>query len=136
MGADHTAGYAIATEIMGVGGHADPRDPTKSELSRNLQVATAFIDSVGYCLFTAFAVLDIPEGLQGMIDSVKGVLGVDIDLTEMGSHVLKVEREFNKEAGFTNLEDRLPEFFKEEPSPPSNEVFNVSDMELDHVFEQ
>ncbi|MFX0048466.1 MAG: aldehyde ferredoxin oxidoreductase C-terminal domain-containing protein, partial [Candidatus Hermodarchaeota archaeon] len=31
MGADHTAGYAIATEILGVGGTADPKDTKKAE---------------------------------------------------------------------------------------------------------
>jgi hypothetical protein len=31
------------------------------ELSRNLQIATAAIDSTGMCLFIAFAILDQPE---------------------------------------------------------------------------
>jgi aldehyde:ferredoxin oxidoreductase len=34
------------------------------ELSRNLQIATAAIDSTGMCLFIAFAILDQPENLQ------------------------------------------------------------------------
>ncbi len=34
------------------------------ELSRNLQIATAAIDSTGMCLFIAFAVLDQPETFQ------------------------------------------------------------------------
>jgi len=62
MGADHTAGYAIATNIMKVGGYVDPLKPEgQVELSRNLQIATAALDSTGLCLFTAFAVLDQPE---------------------------------------------------------------------------
>ncbi|MFX0022685.1 MAG: aldehyde ferredoxin oxidoreductase C-terminal domain-containing protein, partial [Candidatus Hermodarchaeota archaeon] len=61
MGADHTAGYAIAPEILGVGGELDPLSPEKAEVSRNLQLATAAVDATGYCLFIAFAVLDIPE---------------------------------------------------------------------------
>ncbi|MFX1495658.1 MAG: aldehyde ferredoxin oxidoreductase family protein [Promethearchaeota archaeon] len=134
MGADHTAGYAIATEIMGVGGTADPRDTKKAELSRNLQVATAYLDSSGYCLFTAFAVLDIPEGLEGMIQSVNGVLGTEVDLTELGMKVITTERDFNKAAGFTATDDRLPEFFRLEPVAPSNEVFNVPNEELDKVW--
>ena len=50
-------------------------------------------------------------------------------------NVLKVEREFNKNASFTKVDDRLPEFFKNEPLPPHNVVFEVPDEELDKVFE-
>ncbi|MCK4280654.1 MAG: aldehyde ferredoxin oxidoreductase [Candidatus Lokiarchaeota archaeon] len=137
MGADHTAGYAIATEIMGVGGEADRLDTKKAELSRNLQVATAVIDSVGYCLFIAFAILDIVEGLEGVVESVNGVLGTSLtlnDIPTIGMQVIETEIKFNKAAGFTSLDDRLPEFMKEEKFPPDNEVFNVSDEELDSVF--
>ncbi len=137
MGADHTAGYAIATEIMGVGGEADRLDTKKAELSRNLQVATAVVDSTGYCLFIAFAILDIVEGLEGVVESVNGVLGTSLtldDIPTIGMQVIETEIKFNKAAGFTSLDDRLPEFMKEEKFPPDNEVFNVSDEELDSVF--
>jgi aldehyde:ferredoxin oxidoreductase len=137
MGADHTAGYAIATEIMSVGGKADPRDPKKSELSRNLQVATAAVDASGYCLFIAFAILDIPEGLEGVVESLNGVLGTNLtvnDVAPIGMSILKTELAFNKAAGFTTVHDRLPEFLNTEKSPPSNEVFGVTDEELDKVF--
>lgn len=139
MGADHTAGYAVATEIMGVGGEADPLEGKgKAELSRNFQQSTAVIDSTGYCLFVAFAVLDIPEGLEGMVETVNGVLGTNLttdDIPELGQDILEIEREFNKEAGLTKAHDRLPEFMKEEELPPHNQVFDVPDEELDKVFE-
>jgi aldehyde:ferredoxin oxidoreductase len=137
MGADHTAGYAIAPEIMGVGGQADPLDPKKAEISRNLQVATAALDATGYCLFVAFAILDIPEGLEGIVESLNGVLGANLtvdDVPIIGKQIIDTEIEFNKNAGFTSVDDRLPEFFSEEELAPSGEVFNVSDDELDSVF--
>ena len=137
MGADHTAGYAIATEIMGVGGTADPRDPQKSELSRNLQVATAAVDATGYCLFIAFAVLDIPSGLEGVVDSLNGVLGTNLTVADVpgyGLSIIQKELEFNKAAGFNEKHDRLPEFMRIEKLPPTNEVFNVTDEELDKVW--
>jgi aldehyde:ferredoxin oxidoreductase len=139
MGADHTAGYAIATEIMGVGGTSDPRDPKdKAELSRNLQLATAVIDATGYCLFIAFAVLDIPEGLEGVVETVNGVLGINLtvnDIAGIGKSIIDTEIKFNKAAGFTSADDRLPEFLLKEPLPPYNEVFDVPDDDLDSVFE-
>jgi len=137
MGADHTAGYAIATEVMGVGGTADPKDTNKSDLSRNLQLATAAIDASGYCLFIAFAVLDIPEGLEGVVDTLNGVLGTSLtvnDVAGYGQQIIDTERAFNKAAGFTEKDDRLPEFFLKEPLSPHNEVFNVTDEELDKVW--
>ncbi|KXA98104.1 aldehyde:ferredoxin oxidoreductase [candidate division MSBL1 archaeon SCGC-AAA259J03] len=137
MGADHTAGYTIATEIMGIGGEADPLETEgKAELSRDLQRSTAVIDSTGYCLFTAFAVLDIPEGLEGMVETVNGVLGTDLtvdDISEIGKQILKTEREFNQAAGLTEEDDRLPEFMREEELPPHNEIFDVPAKEIDSV---
>ncbi len=137
MGADHTAGYAIAPEILGVGGQLDPRDPNKAEVSRNLQLATAAVDATGYCLFIAFAVLDIPEGLEGVVESLNGVLGANLtvdDVAPIGKSIIDTELDFNKRAGFTNIHDRLPEFFLEEKLPPTDEVFNVTDEDLDSVF--
>ncbi|MGQ4870775.1 MAG: aldehyde ferredoxin oxidoreductase C-terminal domain-containing protein [Candidatus Thorarchaeota archaeon] len=135
MGADHTAGYTIAAEILGIKGKVtDPRDVKKAELSRNFQATTAFIDSTGYCLFIAFAILDNDDGYQGMVDTVSAFLGKDIDVTEYGLAVLKKEREFNRRAGFTEKDDRLPEFFRTEPLPPHNVTFDVTDEELDAVF--
>ena len=136
MGADHTAGYTIAPEILGVGGEADPLDADKAALARGFQEATAFIDATGYCLFIAFAVLDIPEGLEGTVESCNGVLGTDWttdDIARIGREVLDKELEFNRAAGFTKAHDRLPEFMKYEKLPPHNTVFDVPDEELDKV---
>ncbi|MFQ5833597.1 MAG: aldehyde ferredoxin oxidoreductase C-terminal domain-containing protein [Candidatus Thorarchaeota archaeon] len=136
MGADHTAGYTIAAEILGIKGEVtDPRALDKSELSRAFQATTAYIDSTGYCLFIAFCILDDDDGFAGMTDSVNGFLGKKIDVTEYGTDILKNERDFNKRAGFTNEDDRLPEFFHTEPLPPHNSVFEVSNEELDKVYE-
>ncbi len=136
QGGDHTQGYTIAPEILQVGGSPDKMDIKKAELSRAFQATTAFIDSSGYCLFIAFAILDIASGAEGMVQSVQGFLGDEsIDLVEYGMNVLKKEREFNAKAGFTKMDDRLPEFFKNEPLPPHNVVFEVPDEELDKVFE-
>ncbi len=48
--------------------------------------------------------------------------------------MIETERKFNSEAGFTKEDDRLPEFMREEELPPHNNVFDVSDEELDKVF--
>jgi aldehyde:ferredoxin oxidoreductase len=138
MGADHTAGYAVATNILGVGGKVDPLTPEgQVELSRNLQIATAAVDSTGMCLFIAFAVLDQPETFQALIDMINAFYGGELTadgVAELGKSVLKTERDFNARAGFTSKQDRLPEYFLKEKLPPHNVTFKVKDEELDQVF--
>ncbi|MBW2022267.1 MAG: aldehyde ferredoxin oxidoreductase [Deltaproteobacteria bacterium] len=138
MGADHTAGYAVATNIMKVGGDVDPLKPEgQVELSRNLQISTALIDSLGLCLFVAFPVMDIPDAFTAVVDMVNAKYGLSLtadDAAALGQKVLKLERAFNEKAGFTPADDRLPEFFKIEKLPPHNQVFDVPDGELDTVF--
>ncbi len=138
MGADHTSGYTIAPEIAGVGGKVDPLTyEGKADLSLAFQATTAFIDSSGYCLFIAFPILDIKEGFEGMVESVAGVMGWDpesMDVVEIGKEILKKERLFNERAGFTNADDRLPEFMRYEKLPPHNVVWDVPDEELDKVY--
>ena len=138
MGADHTAGYTIAPEILNVGGKADPASVEgKAELSRNFQASTAVIDSTGHCLFIAFAILDIASGFQGVIDEVNGVLGTELKIEDAGAlgiQILKVEREFNEAAGFGSAHDRLPEFMTYEALPPHNVVYDVPESVLDAVY--
>jgi aldehyde:ferredoxin oxidoreductase len=138
MGADHTAGYAVATNIMKVGGFVDPLKPEgQVELSRNLQIATAAVDAAGLCVFVAFAVLDIPSGLEAIPKMLNAQYGWNLDLngvTQYGKMILKTERGFNQNAGFTAADDRLPEFFQQEPLAPHNVVFDVPPAELDQVY--
>lgn len=140
MGADHTAGYTIAPEILGVSGKQDPLSyEGKAALSRAFQTATAFIDSCGHCLFIAFAILDIASGFQGMIDECNGVYGTKWtadDINAYGAAILKKERAFNEAAGIGAKEDRIPEFMKLEPLPPHNQVFDIPDEALDSVYKE
>jgi aldehyde:ferredoxin oxidoreductase len=138
MGADHTAGYAVTANILKVGGFVDPlKGEGQIELSRNLQVATAAIDSTGMCLFIAFPILDQPETFQALLDMLNAFYGASMtaeDVTALGKRILTMERDFNIRAGFSKEQDRLPMFFKTQPVPPHNVTFGVSDEELDRVF--
>lgn len=137
MGADHTSGYTIAPEILGVSGKLDPFEVNKGELSRNFQATTAFLDSTGHCLFIAFAILDIPEGFQGVVEECNGVLGTNWsvdDAVNLGKEIIKKERAFNEAAGFTPAHDRLPEFMELEKLPPHNTSWDVPDEVLDSVY--
>ncbi len=138
MGADHTAGYAIATNILKVGGDVDPLGTEgQVELSRNLQIATASIDATGMCLFIAFAIMDQEETFQAMLDMLNAFYGTELTgdgVVALGKKILSAERDFNKRAGFTAADDRLPRFFYTDPIAPHNQTFSMTDEELDSVF--
>ena len=139
QGADHTMGYTIATEILGVGGTADPLSKEGMvELSRGLQIATAAIDSTGMCLFIAFAALDDETCLPALIDMLNARFGIELtadDVTNLGMSILKTEHAFNIAAGFTNLDDRLPKFFETEPIAPHNAVWDFTGEEIDTFWD-
>jgi len=140
MGADHTAGYAVAPNVLGVGGKVDPLKPDgQVELSRNLQIATAAIDTSGLCLFVAFAVLDDPAAMEGICEMLTGLLGRPFsadDFLALGKRTLAAERRFNAAAGFNPAWDRLPDFFRKEKLPPHDATFRVPDEELDKVYSE
>ncbi len=138
MGADHTAGYAIATNILKVGGFVDPlKTEGQVDLSRNLQIATAAIDATGMCLFIAFPLLDQPETFQALLDLLNAFYGLSLTgdgVVALGKKILSAERDFNARAGFTAQDDRLPRFFQQEPVAPHQITFQVKDEELDKLF--
>jgi len=138
MGADHTMGYSVATNILKVGGSVDPLSKEgQVELSRNLQIATAAIDSTGMCLFVAFAALDDAVCLPALIDLINARFGIALtgdDVVNLGKHILKTEKAFNDAAGFSKSDDRLPEFFEYEPLPPHNVVWDFSGEEIDSFW--
>jgi len=95
------------------------------------------VDSAGLCLFIAFAILDIPSGFEGVYEMLNAQYGLNLtadDVSALGMQVLKTEREFNKKAGFTKADDRLPAYFLAEKLSPHDKIFEVKDEELDQVF--
>jgi aldehyde:ferredoxin oxidoreductase len=137
MGADHTSGYTIAPEILGVSGKVDQFDRDKADLARNFLEATAYIDSSGHCLFIAFAILDIASGFEGSVEECNGVLGTQWtmnDVARIGKEILAKEVAFNRAAGISKAHDRIPEFMKYEKLPPHNVTWDIPDETLDAVF--
>ncbi|MHB8109824.1 MAG: aldehyde ferredoxin oxidoreductase family protein [Syntrophorhabdaceae bacterium] len=135
MGADHTCGLALPSPTN------PDYNPTASTgqapVSAFLQCYFAAIDSLGICLFAALPPLDMPDLMKHLIDcaiSVTGEGANDTYLMKLGTSVLKCEKKFNEEAGFTTKDDRLPEFFLTETLPPSGLIFDVPEAEIDSTI--
>ena len=136
MGADHTAGNLVGLYLTQ---QLDPLKPEgQVEASRFLQTAIAAFDSTGLCFMAVVSLLN-PEGGEAFLRAINAKLGTQLGPDDfpgaMGTRVLKAEREFNKKAGFTNQDDRLPRFYSKEPLPPHNTVFVIGDEELDSIFD-
>lgn len=138
MGADHTSGYAVATNILNSGGYIDPlKKEGQVALSRNLQIATAAIDSTGMCIFVAFPALDDATCLPALIDMINARFGIALtadDVMNLGKTILKTEHEFNLKAGLNSASDRIPEFMKYEKLPPHNVVWDFTNEEIDEFW--
>jgi len=138
MGADHTSGYTVAVNIAKCAGGGNPLiKEGQIQLSRNLQIATAAIDATGFCLFTAFAILDDPEAMDAIVDMINARYGLSLtrdDITKLGEQIIRDERSFNRDAGFTSAQDRLPDFFQEKIEPHQVN-FDFTDAEIDQVLE-
>ena len=132
QGADHTCGLTIRAKID----HLDPKGQV--EISRPGQYNMAGYDTLGACIFAGFGYAATPDGVvkrllaarYGWDDLPDGILA------ELGKQTIKMEREFNRRAGFTAKDDRLPEWMTREPLPPHNTIFDVPDEELDHIFDE
>ena len=131
MGADHTAGNVIGQYMSGKLDPVKPEGQVKA--SRNAQIAMAAMDSIGLCILAAVA-LEAPEAGAAFLKALSAKLGTPLGsdaIPQLGIRTLQAEREFNRKAGFTNKDDRLPEFFYKEALPPHNTVFAVKDEDLD-----
>jgi aldehyde:ferredoxin oxidoreductase len=93
-------------------------------------------DTLGACLFAGFGFSAAPQTISALLNARYGWetgLGV---LQELGKACLLLEREFNRQAGFTSADDRLPEYMTREPLAPKNAVFDVDGAEMDRMWEE
>ena len=127
QGADHTSGLTIRANVD----HTRPEGQVA--LSRTTQYKMAGYDSLGVCIFGGF-------GMDAALarDLVNGQYGWGVGddyLFELGREAIRMEREFNRRAGFTAADDRLPEWKRTEALPERGVVFDVPEDEMDAIFE-
>jgi aldehyde:ferredoxin oxidoreductase len=129
QGADHTAGLTIRAKID----HLSPKG--QKEVSRIAQINMAGYDTLGACIFAGFGFSTAPHLIRDLLNARYGwQVGEDI-LQVLGRETLKLEVEFNRRAGFTAADNRLPEWMTREALPPTNAVFDVPEEDLDTIFD-
>ncbi|NPA06059.1 MAG: aldehyde ferredoxin oxidoreductase [Chloroflexi bacterium] len=129
QGADHTAGLTIRAQID----HLDPH--VQGPVSRQAQLLMAGYDTLGVCIFAAFGFAKAPETIPALL---RGRYGWDVPediLLRLGRETIRLERAFNRAAGFTPAHDRIPEWMTQEPLPPTNSVFDVPDEVLTTLWQ-
>jgi aldehyde:ferredoxin oxidoreductase len=131
QGADHTAGNAFGARKEVNPLAADGQ----AELSLKLQILAAMVDSTGLCLFARPPVVADPQLMVDMLNGRFGWGWTLEDYDRSNRDVLRTELEFNRLAGITAADYRIPEYMREEPLPPHNVTFDVPDSALDTVFE-
>ena len=131
MGADHTSGAAIANRVPSL--RKDYGELTKNEnkldLSFELQIYTAIMDSMGCCYFIGPSY----ENMKILANAINAMYNLTLnkeDVINIGIDILKNELEFNERAGITQETNDVPEFFREEASDPVDLKFTF---ELDKL---
>jgi len=127
QGADHTSGLTIRAKVD----HTDPAGQV--DLSRGTQYKMAGLDSLGACIFAGFGIA--ADMVRDLVNARYGWNVGEDYLLELGRESLRMEREFNRQAGFTSADDRIPEWMTYEKLPPLDTAFDVPQEEIDTIFD-
>jgi aldehyde:ferredoxin oxidoreductase len=122
MGADHTSGFVSGGSSTAALVHA----------SRSSQIHMAALDSTGLCLFAQSGGLD---NLFHAISAVNGKNFGNPEWQELGVRCLKAEVQFNRRAGLTKEDDRLPAMFHNEKLSSYYGTLSYTGEELDDTLE-
>lgn len=135
-GGCHVRGYTISPEILGMPMQVDRTETEgRAELAKVFQDLTAVIDSMGFCLFTSFAM-----GAQDYCDILNAATGTEYtadQVMELGERIYNIERMFNKAAGMKPEDDRLPKRLTHEPisNGPSKGLVSKLEITLPQYYE-
>ncbi|MGB0388897.1 MAG: aldehyde ferredoxin oxidoreductase C-terminal domain-containing protein [Ardenticatenaceae bacterium] len=130
QGADHTAGNVARMKS---------RKKTTDQLldaSLQAQISMAANDSLGLCIFGGSVT---GKNLEFVMDSMNSAHGTDLGadfFDQIGRETLLMEREFNIEAGFTEEDDELPEFFYKEALHPTNHTARFHAKDVHDIYER
>jgi aldehyde:ferredoxin oxidoreductase len=116
QGADHTVGNLPAFKCT------DKTTAELVEVSLETQTQCAAADSLGLCIFGRSVTNTHTELIVTALNDAQGTDFPVSFYMDLGREVLKMEWEFNRQAGFTEADDELPAFFYDEALAPSGKT--------------
>jgi len=127
MGADHTAGTAMMpfADMMG--------KAMRSGMSGRMQMGQAFTDSM-MCNFQFGLTNSDPTILPDLLNGAVGGAWDADKIAQAGRDIVQLEQDFNKAAGFTKKDTRLPEFFYTDVSQATGAVYDLTPDDLVDTF--
>ena len=130
QGADHTAGNLprLNTREM------DLETLLAQSLAQQTKVAAN--DSLGLCVFGQSVTNVNTEFLANAINAAHGTALTKDFFEALGRETLKLEHEFNRQAGFTAKDDDLPEFFYTEALPPTDRTARFHGADVHGIYER
>jgi aldehyde:ferredoxin oxidoreductase len=137
-GGNHTTGNTIQQEINGIPNPMDSLTPEgKPELVIKNQNETAFIESMGVCIFPY---MFLENGLEAFTELYNAIIGAELneeDTFRMGERIFNLERMFNYRLGFSRKDDTLPKRLTQDPHPEGIGEGNVVPLEqmLDEYYQ-
>ena len=129
QGADHTTGNVPKLDSRGKGLAELQR------LSLEAQIACAAADSLGLCIFGRTVT---NPNVDFLADTINAAVGTELTPTffqAIGRECLRLEREFNIAAGFVKADDNLPDFFYDEPLPPTNQAARFRAEDVHQIYD-
>lgn len=129
QGADHTAGNAPRIKSR------EKELPELKELSIAAQIKVAAIDSLGLCIFSGTVTNTNVPFVMNSINAMHGTNLGEEWYFRLGKETLRLEHEFNKQAGFASADDDLPAFFYDEPLAPTNQTARFHGADVQGMYE-
>ncbi len=123
MGADHTFGFTLRDEDNLTSKEG------KVELSKKFQVIGSRMDAMGMCNFVRYSVRNDMTPLLNLIKSRYDVQISADEFDDLVKETLRIEHQFNTDAGITAQDYRFTETFYEEVQPETGEKIDITDEE-------
>jgi len=123
-GGCHVRGYMISPEVLGIPQKLDRFGiEGKATWAKAFQDLTAFIDSLGICLFTSFALN--ADDFRDLYNTIVGEALDTAGVMKAGERIWNLERVFNLNAGMDPKDDTLPKRLLKEPAGPGGSEGHV-----------
>ena len=106
-------------------------------MSRSLgvQIKVAANDSLGFCIFGQSVTNINLEWLTAAINDAHGTNLTQDFFEDLGKEALRLEKEFMRQAGFTDKDDELPAFFYSEQLPPTNYMARFHGRDVHKIYD-